>query len=140
LKDSFFSWNNHGFIPDRKHLFDIESLNNELREKVSALSVDNENLQELLEQQRNMCLAAENECRKYSKECHTQMLEQFCSEENNSLKEKHELEMQEKALEELKKVCSRLEGKNNNLQIFCMLLCLMNFLFHSMLKFCHNTF
>jgi len=117
MKDSFFSWDKHGFTPDSKHLFDIESLTNELQEKVSALSLDNENLQELLEQQRNLRLAAETELQKVQQRMsHTDAGTQFCSEENNSLKEKLQLEMQEKTLEELKKECGTLEEKNNNLQ------------------------
>lgn len=116
LKDSFFSWDKHGFTPDSRHLFDIESLN-ELQEKVSALSVDNENLQGLLEQQRSLRLAAETELQEIQQRMsHTDAGTQFCSKENNSLKEKLQLETQEKTLEELKKECSRLEEKNNNLQ------------------------
>jgi len=117
LKDSFFSWGKRGFTPDSRRLFDIESLNNELQEKVSALSVDNENLQGLLEQQRNLRLAAETELQEIQQRMsHTDAGTQFCSEENNSLKEKLQLETHEKALEELKKECTRLEEKNNNLQ------------------------
>ena len=117
MKDSFCSWDKHGFTPDSKHLFDTESSNNELQEKVSALSVDNENLQEHLEQQRNLCIAAETELQEIQQRMsHTDAGTQFCSEENNSLKEKLQLEMPEKTLEELKKECGRLEEKNNNLQ------------------------
>ena len=117
LKDSFFSWDKRGFTPDNRHLFDIETLNNELQEKVSALSVDNENLQGLLEQQRNLRVAAETELQEIQQRMsHTDAGTQFFSEENKSLKEKLQLEMQEKTLEELKKECSRLEEKNNNLQ------------------------
>jgi len=117
MKDSFFSWNKHGFTPDSKHLFDTESLNNELQEKVSALSVDNENLQELLEQQRSLRLAAETELQEIQQRMsHTDTGTQFSSEENNSLKEKLQLELQGKTLEELKTECGRLEEKNNNLQ------------------------
>lgn len=117
LKDSFFSWDKHGFTPESKHLFDLESLNNELQEKVSALSVDNENLQGLLEHQRNLRLAAEAELQEVQQRMsHTDAGTQFCSEENNSLKEKLHLETQEKTLEELKSECGRLEEKNNNLQ------------------------
>lgn len=117
LKESFFSWDKHGFTPDSTHLIDIESLNNELQEKVSALSTDNENLQGLLEQQRNLRLAAETELQEIQQRVsHADAGTQFCSGENNSLEEQLQLETQDKTMEELKKECGRLEERNNNLQ------------------------
>jgi chromosome segregation ATPase len=117
FKESFFSWDKHGFTPDSTHFIDIDSLNNELREKVSALSVDNESLQGLLEQQRNLRVAAETELQKLQqKVAHTDAETQFYAEENNSFKEQLQVEIQQKTLEELKGECGRLEEKNNNLQ------------------------
>jgi chromosome segregation ATPase len=119
-KDSFFSWDKHSFTSDNKGFINMESTNDELQDKLAALSADNENLQGLLEQQRNLRLSAEAELQEIQQR--VLQMENKSSEiecltaENNGLKEQLHVATQHKTLEELKRECDRLEEKNSDLQ------------------------
>jgi chromosome segregation ATPase len=122
-KESFFSWDKCGFTSGSESFINMESTNSEIQEQLAALSADNENLQGLLEKQRNLRLAAEAELQEIQQrmlQMDTEM--QSCSEierltaENNSLKEQLHITAQYKTLEELKQECDRLEEENISLQ------------------------
>lgn len=116
-RESFFSWDKHGFTSNSRSLINTESTNNKLQEQLAALSADNENLQKLVEQQRNLRLAAEAELQKIQQrksQMDTEM--QFCSEEGSSVREHSDAVTEHKAVEELKQECDRLKEEKNNFQ------------------------
>lgn len=122
-KESFFSWDKLEITHDSKSFINRESTNNEIQEQLAALSADNENLQGLLEQQRNLRLAAEAELQEIQQRMSQTVTElrslsevEHLTAENNSLKEQLHIATQYKTVEELKQECDRLEKENNNLQ------------------------
>jgi chromosome segregation ATPase len=116
-RESVFSWDKHGFTSDTKTLIDTDLANNELQEQVAALSADNENLQKLLEHQRNLRLTAEAELQKVQqRKSQTDAEMQSCSEEGNIVKEQLHIATEYKAAEELKQECDSLREEKNNCQ------------------------
>lgn len=122
-KDSFFSWDKHGFTSDSKSFIDTESVKTEIQEKLAAVSADNESLQGLLEQQRNLRLAAEAELQEIQQRMSQTDIEmqsrsevEHLTAENNNLKEQLHMATQNKTFEELKQECDRLVEQENHLQ------------------------
>ncbi|PNF39690.1 hypothetical protein B7P43_G05662 [Cryptotermes secundus] len=116
-RESFFSWDKHAFTSNSRSFMDTESTNNELQEQLAALSADNENLQRLIEEQRNLRLAAEVELQKIQqRKSQTDTEMQFCSEEGSNVKEHSDVVTEYKTVEELKQECDRLMEEKNNFQ------------------------
>jgi chromosome segregation ATPase len=116
-RESVFSWDKHGFASDNKSLIDAESTNIELQEQVAALSADNENLQKLLEQQRNLRLTAEAELQKIQQRRSQMDAEtQSLSGEGDIVKERSHIGTEHEAAEELKQECDSLKEEKNNFQ------------------------
>jgi chromosome segregation ATPase len=116
-RESVFSWDKHLFASHSKSLIDTESANNELQEQVVALSADNENLQKLLEQQRNLRLSAEAELQKIQqRKSQTDTETQSRSEEGDIVEEQPHVGTEHKAAEQLKHECDSLKEERNNLQ------------------------
>ncbi|XP_069679167.1 uncharacterized protein [Periplaneta americana] len=123
-KDPFFSWDKHGFASDSGSFIAVESNNKELHEQVAALSADNENLQVLLEQQRNLRLAAEDQLRQLEQQL-IQAQSEVASLTEEQSKLKQEVEMLSLAREhmetvedvqELKQEYNRLLEERNTFQ------------------------
>ncbi|KAJ4450846.1 hypothetical protein ANN_02277, partial [Periplaneta americana] len=123
-KDPFFSWDKHGFASDSGSFIAVESNNKELHEQVAALSADNENLQVLLEQQRNLRLVAEDQLRQLEQQL-IQAQSEVASLTEEQSKLKQEVEMLSLArehmetvedIQELKQEYNRLLEERNTFQ------------------------